>query len=179
MKSIRAASREQMNERLLPELRRLGFQGPSRIGGNRLLHELRRAGPRGTDVLTIQLEKYGLPRFVLGLHVEPPQGIEAVIARGGTVIAGSARPRKGPSTRHWFRADASLWQRLRGSGRTYEREAVDACIALLPEIEAWWAVQQPTKHIAAWPVTYAASRDRDEAPPGAHADGPASDGPTA
>src|SRR5688500_2040040 len=148
MSCVRAALREQLSGRLLPELLRLGFEGPPRIAGNALLHEFRRAaGPRGTDVLVIQMEKHGRPRFLLLLHVGPPEGMDAVMARGGTVIAGSVTPRKGASSRHWFRADPGLWQRWTVSPRTLEREAVDACVALLPEIEAWWGERQATKHI--------------------------------
>jgi hypothetical protein len=158
MSCVRAALREELSGRLVPELRRLGFDGPPRIAGNALLHEFRRpADPRGTDVLVLQMEKHGRPRFLLLVHVEPAEGMEAVMARGGTVIAGAITPRRGTSSRHWFRADPGLWRRWTGSPRTLEREAVDACMALLPEIEAWWSTQQPTQHIVTWPVTYARS----------------------
>lgn len=150
--------REQISKRLLPELCRMGFQGPSHITGNALLHEFKRVGPTGNEVLTIQMEKHGLPRFILGLYMEPPQGIEAVIAQGGTVISGQLKARKGASTKCWFRADPTLWQRIRGQSGTYEERAVNACIALLPELESWWVLQAPTEHIAAWPVTYPGKR---------------------
>jgi len=158
MSHVRSALRQQLSERLLPELRHLGFTGPARIAGNSLLHEFRRPGLRGTDVLTLQMEKHGRPRFLLRLHVEPPEGIEVLIARGGTVLTASVQPRKGASSRHWFRADPGLWERWTRSGRTDERAAVDACLALLPEIEAWWSTGEPSTHIATWPVTYPGSR---------------------
>lgn len=156
MNKNRANLRKQITQRLLPELRKLGFEGPTSIDGNQLLHEFRRSRAGGTDVLTIQLEKRGLPRFLVTLYVEPSEGMEAVSAKGSTVIVGSVKPRRGSSTRSWFRADPTFWQRLLGSSHTREIAATEACIALLPEIESWWAVQQSTNHITAWPVTYAA-----------------------
>ena len=104
----RSALRRQLSERLLPELRRLGFTGPGQIAGNTLLHEFRRPSARGTDVLTVQMEKHGRPRFLLLLHVEPPEGMDALIARGGTVLAAAVQPRKGASSGRWFRADPEL-----------------------------------------------------------------------
>lgn len=148
MSCDRAALREELNGRLLPELRRLGFEGPPRIAGNVLLHEYRRAAPYGTDVLRIQLDKEARPRFVLLLHVEPGEGLAAVMARGGTILAGGLP---------WFRADPRFWQRWIGETRTREREAVAACIALLPEVEDWWREPRATAHIRVWPVTYVAT----------------------
>lgn len=85
MKSNRTRLREEIGTRFLPELRKVGFEGPDSIRGNTPVHEFRRPGPRSTDVLTIQLEKRGLPRFVVRLHVEPPAGIDEVMARGGAL----------------------------------------------------------------------------------------------
>ena len=138
MTTIRSALRHELTERLLPVLRNAGFRGPSKLSGNALVYEFRRAGTRGCDVLAVQFEKHGLPRFVLNVHVEPPESIQSVIARGGTIITGSVKPTRGMFSRSWFRADPTFWQRLRSPSRTLEKEAVAACAALLPEIEAWW-----------------------------------------
>jgi hypothetical protein len=62
-------------------------------------------------VLVLQLEKHGRPRFLLLFHLEPPEGMEDVMARGGNVIAGAVAPHQGTSSRHWFHADPGLWQR--------------------------------------------------------------------
>jgi len=160
--TIRSALRGEINDRLLPALRALAFEGPPKISGNALIHEFTRKSQRGRDVLTIQFEKYGLPRFLIDLHVAPSDGLDKLIASGGSVIAASLKPRKGASSRHWFRADPTFWRRLRSPGRTFEKDAVELCIRLLPEVEAWWLSQKPSQHITTWRVDYpgtAAQRD--------------------
>jgi hypothetical protein len=98
--------------------------------------------------LSIQFEKWQLPRFVINLEVEPPEGIEAVIAPGGESVTGRLKPRSGPSTRSWFRADRPWWQRIISRGPSdLANEAVDECIRLLPEVETWWTTQSSSEHI--------------------------------
>ena len=165
MSCTRASLREEINGRLVPELLRRGFAGPERIAGNGLLHEFRRSSERGTDVLVLQWEKHGRPRFLLLLHVEPPEGLDALVARGGTILAGALTPRRGASSRSWFRADATWWQRWTGAAGTNARDVVAVCLALLPEVEDWWGTPRATAHIAVWPVTYAASTPRQHVSP--------------
>jgi hypothetical protein len=42
-----------------------------------------------------------------------------------------------------------------GRRDTLENEAVDLCLSLLPEMEAWWSTQRSSSHISSWPVKYA------------------------
>jgi len=151
--------RQALSDELVPVLLKSGFTGPPKIEGNSLFHEYRRTTPSGVHVLSIQLEKNQLPRFIVNLHLEPEAGIERVIAEGGTVISGCLKARPGPSLRSWFRADRSWWQRmvLRRTD-TLERDAVKLCIACLPEVDAWWNTQAPSRHIMSWPVTYPGRR---------------------
>jgi hypothetical protein len=141
-------------EELVPLLLAAGFEGPRKITGNSLLHEYRRRIPGAVQVLSIQLERNQLPRFLLVFHIEPPEGLARVIADGGTVLTGCLKPKTGAGLKNWFRADRPWWQTALGRTDTLEREAVRLCVALLPEIEAWWSSQKPSPHIDCWPVEY-------------------------
>jgi len=155
--TARARLRAALSEQLVPVLLAKGFRGPSELKGNSLLHEYRRVTPQGTHVLTIQFEKYQRPRFVLGFYVEPPEGMKNLMRSGGTIIAAQLRTRPGATTHAWFRADRSWWERviLRRSD-TLENEAVQLCLSLLPEVEAWLSTGNTTPRISSWPVTYVA-----------------------
>jgi len=160
--TARAKLRQALSEELVPVLRQSGFSGPATISGNSLLHEYRRTDGNFVQVLSIQLEKNQLPRFILIFHTEPAEGLERVMAGGGTVLTGCLKARPGPGLRSWFRADRSWWQRvvLRRSG-TLEREAVRLCLACLPEVEAWWHSPAPSAHIDCWPVRYRSTSAAD------------------
>lgn len=142
----RVELRAELSSRLVPALISRGFGGPRLIAGNALLHEFFRSGPFGTQHVTIQLEKYGKPRFLLLFNIEPIEGFAALTARGGAVVQGRLQLRRGVTSRSWFRADGSLWQRLFGRVPGAS-EAVGACLALLPELDVWWQTQGESKHI--------------------------------
>jgi hypothetical protein len=129
--------RQALTRELVPVLLDAGFAGPATIGGNTLLHEYRRTTGRVVQVLSIQLEKNQLPRFLLIFHIEPEKGIDHVIARGGTIVGGCLKAKPGPWLGSWFRADPPWWRRviLRQTD-TREREAVGLCLRYLPEVEA-------------------------------------------
>jgi len=156
----RSKLRAALSERLVPALLSRGFEGPRAIAGNALLHEYRRRTPQGTHVITVQLEKYGLPRFLLGFYVEPAEGMAKIGSDGGVVISGQLTPKPGASSRSWFRADRSWWERviLRKQG-TLEVEAADSCVSMLEEVDAWWSSQMPSAHISTWPVEYPGSKN--------------------
>lgn len=158
--TARSKLRAALAERLVPALNSRGFEGPRTIAGNALLHEYRRRTPRGTHVITVQLEKHGLPRFLLIFYAEPAEGMERLMTDGGTVISGQLKPRRGASSSSWFRADRSWWERvvLRKQG-TLEREAVHSCVMMLGEVDAWWSSQKPGAHITTWQVEYPGSRN--------------------
>ena len=150
MTTSRSSLRSALSEELLPALRALGFAGPSAISGNSLLHDFKRS----RNVLTLQLEKHGLPRFIVILANEPAEGFEAVIQRGGTVRQGQLKPRRGASTRSWFRADPGLWQRVFGASAANASAAVGLCASLLPEVEAWWQTELESQHITVHEVKF-------------------------
>lgn len=154
MASPRTALREELSSKLVPKLIDRGFVGPRAISGNALFHDFKR--PRGstTHILSLQLEKHGLPRFLVNLCIEPAIGFDALVSTGGTVLSGTVRPRRGTSARAWFRADPTLLQRLLGRRSCNPSEAVAACLALLPEIDAWWETQARSKHISVLQTHY-------------------------
>src|SRR5574341_452729 len=157
MTTVRAKLRAALSERLVPALLSAGFRGPSVLQGNALIHEYRRSTNAGTHVLSIQFEKHQLPRFVLNFHVEPPGGINDLMARGGTIMSGRLKAKPGSTTRSWFRADRPWWQRQILRRRdTLENNAVDLCLSLLHEVETWWTTQNASPHISSWPVRYVA-----------------------
>lgn len=160
MDTARSLLRDALTAMLLPELRRLGFDGPSRIDGRATVFEFSRRDGDARHVLTLQLEKRGLPRFVLGLAVEPPEGFAALTARGGAAMSGQLRPRRDASPRGWFRADPTLWRRLRGDRASRHVEAVAACVALLPEVEAWWRDPKSSTHIVSHLVRFPGTEAR-------------------
>ena len=95
----------------------------------------------------MQLEKNGLPRFILMLANEPPGGFEAVVARGGIARQGRLQPTRGATTGAWFRTDRTLWQRVLRTAEPSAVAVVASCVALLPEVEAWWQTEAPSEHI--------------------------------
>lgn len=159
MVTIRKKLHEELTRRFLPALRARGFVGPDRINGNALIHEFRRSASSGFHILSIQLDKWQRPRFVLNLHVEPPEGLEAVIARGGTIVQARAKPRSGGFTRNWFCADRPWWQRLFGITSSREHEAVSEALAMLDELEAWWQTQAFSKNVSNLSVTFRAPHE--------------------
>ena len=67
--------------------------------------------------------------------------------------AGTLQPRRGMSTRAWFRQDSTLVQRLLGQpARRAPNEVVDELIAVFPELERYWVSGEAGPHVRLWPV---------------------------
>lgn len=148
MSTVRSVLRKELTKQLVSSLCQMGFSGPKVIAGNSLIYEFKRPSSNGNHVLTVQLEKHGLPRFTVNLTVEPAEGFDSVIQSGGTVIQGRLQPRRGATTASWFRTDASLWRRALGQAAPTPEKVVAACVALLPEVDAWWYSQTSSEHIS-------------------------------
>jgi hypothetical protein len=157
----RSALRAELTKQLVPALRALGFSGPQTISGNGLAHEYKRAGSGGTQILTVQLDKYQRPRFVLNLRVEPAEGFTHIHNNVGTVVSGRLKPSAGTTTRHWFRSDAPLLKRMLGMRTPSASEVVAQSVALLPEVEAWWHTRSASKHISVIPFRFRDHRNRN------------------
>jgi len=149
MPTARTTLRNELTSQLVPALQALGFSGPRAISGNALVHEYKRSSAGGTQVVTLQLEKYGRPRFVLTFCVEPPGGFDRVYEEGGTVDQGRLHPRgAGPTTKYWFRVDPPFFKRILRLRIPAATEVVAHCVALLPEVEAWWQTRAASHHVS-------------------------------
>ena len=108
------------------------------------------------ELFEVQWDKYGTPRFVVRFGTCPPGGLQV----NGQVFAveetlptwcddsGSLQPRRGFSTRSWFRQDSTLVQRLLGHpARRSAAGVVDELLALFPEVERYWATGAVGPHI--------------------------------
>src|SRR5262245_35073619 len=128
MTTTRAKLRQVINEKLVPVLLAAGFKGPTKVEGNSLSHEYRRNSSLGTQVLSIQFEKYQRPRFVLNLHIEREEG--------NVNCLGRLKAKPGGSVGSWFRADRPWWQRvILRRDNTLEVDAVEQCVAVFSETE--------------------------------------------
>lgn len=161
--TARGKLRDAIERRLIPALKARGFTGADRINGNRVSHEYRR--PRGAYVefVSIQFEKRQRPRFVLNLWIEPPEGREAIIARGGVSIQGRIIPNRGVLTWSWFRADRPLWQRLLGRTSTLENRAIEQALSFLDAIEDWFREPRDTAAVRTSRIDWGKVRDAKEA----------------
>jgi hypothetical protein len=158
--TTRAKLRELLTERYVPLLFAAGFSGPNKISGNKLFHDFTRKVGEETHHLSIMFEKWQRPRFVVDLAIEPPGGYEPIIVNGGEVIQGRLTPVPGPSTRSWFRADPPWWKRMIFPHTpTRENEAVEECVHLWPEVEAWWAIRSDSEHIRLHTVRYPGTKN--------------------
>ena len=145
--TTRSRLRDEIGSRLIPALIARGFTGPDKIRGNKLLHEFGRQNGEIREVVAIQFEKRQKPRFVLNLWIEPPGGESAVIESGGVTIQGRITPKRGVSTRSWFRADRPLWQRAVGISSSIETRAVDQALTFLDVIDDWFREPRETEAV--------------------------------
>lgn len=118
----------------------------------------RRVGSR-VQMFEVQWDKYGAPRFALHFGTCPAVGVHL----NGTAYTpddilptwcddvGTLQPRRGFSSRSWFRPDSTAVRRL--LGRPALRAAVDVVdelLALFPEIEQYWASGDVGRHLRMW-----------------------------
>ena len=148
--------RQELKRRFWPLLESQGFTHDE--SGAPLLVTFRKHTPESTQVVDVQWDKYGKPRFVVGFGQCPAAGIEFRGQRipRETMLAGwlepdgkggRLQPRSGSSTRSWFRLDADLFMKLRGKKSRQPSEVVDELLALFPEVEAWFKDGSIGKHL--------------------------------
>jgi len=127
------------------------------------------------EMFEVQWEKYGTPRFAVHFGTCPAEGLHI----NGTVHppeetlptwcpdAGSLQPRRGTSSRSWFRQDSGLLPRLLGRPALRPPgDVVDELCRLFPELETYWASGELGPHIRLWRL--GSARNPDGAPdPGA------------
>ena len=146
--------RRELKRRFFPQLERMGFTLDNSSAPNTT--RFRRAAGESVQILEVQWEKYGKPRFVVNFGVCPAEGLQV---RGETfpvdrVMAGwleefgRLQPRRGHSTSKWFSQDKPWWRRLFASRQLIPpARVVDDLLALFPEVEAYWADRVVGKHL--------------------------------
>ena len=115
----------------------------------------RRLGSR-VQIVGVQWEKYGKPRFAVFFGTCPAEGLQLQgrvwspdeILPTWCPDTGSLQPGRGLSTRAWFRQDSTLMQRLLGQPplRTPDH-VVEELLALFPELERYWTVGEVGPHV--------------------------------
>jgi hypothetical protein len=115
----------------------------------------RRAGGR-VEIFEVQWEKYGRPRFAVRFGTCPSEGlrIDAKVHAPDDTLptwcpdAGSLQPRRGASSRSWFRQDSSVLQRLlwRPALRA-PADVVNELLTLFPELERYWQTGDAGPHL--------------------------------
>ena len=165
--NLQTKIRSELDREFVPALLRLGFDGPDQLAGkSRQGYEYARATENGIQHLVIHFDKWKRPRFVLDFWVEPPDGVDALMQRGGTIFQARVRPGRLGDDKQWFRADRPWWQRLMGFSSSREQEAAAVALSLLPEIVRW--LENPVErapHINVMPSTF---RGEDPPPDLAH-----------
>ena len=147
MKTARTLLREALSEKLVPEIKDRGFTGPEKISGNGLFHEYKRKSGGETHHLAIQMEKRAKPRFVIHLSIEPKDGYDYIYKNGGTFHEARVQQSEGGFTLSWFRADYTIWEKIKRASHNKAILAVDSCLSVLPEIDEWWSTRKSTTHI--------------------------------
>jgi hypothetical protein len=151
-----------IEERLVPAIRQLGFEQVPLTEEERRSPEERTAFPFGRfrrikdseyHLLEIQFDKRSKPRFVLNVAVIPPEGTDVPwrhFAQDEAPIT-SARdayrvhPGRNPGPLAGWFGIPTIGLPLDTEARA--RKAVDEAVALLPEIEEWFATRTVGPHM--------------------------------
>jgi hypothetical protein len=149
--------RREIKARFFPYAAARGFSLDLRLQPRSAIFR-RSAGTR-VEMFELQWDKYGSPRFVIrfgacsidGLDVNGQTMPAAEVLPTWCNECGSLQPRRGSSTRAWFRQDSSWLQRLVGRPALREPSHVaDELLALFPEIEQYWASGHVGSHLKIW-----------------------------
>jgi len=150
------ALRAELKRRLYPALLQQGFLPDLRSAPTTIT--FRRTTATAVHVCDVQFEKYGSPRLVVNFGRCGPKGMichgehvaAADVCPGQTLRSGRLTPRPGGSTAAWFRQDRGLLARLIGRPDRPAREVVSELLALLPEVEAFFADGAVGPHLRVW-----------------------------
>ena len=121
--------------------------------------EFRRLLDGKVHIFTIQWDKYGTPRFIVHFGTCPAEGLEVNgtvhppgnVLPGWLPVVGTLYPRRGTSTRSWFRQDSTMLQRV--LGKPVHREplaVVDELLVLFQEMESYWTTGAIGPHVRLW-----------------------------
>ena len=154
---VTSALRSELKRRVLPLAEARGFVVDERKLPQSI--EFRRTAGDAVHVFGIQWEKYGKPRFAVhygtcpaaGLRVGPDLFPPRDVLVSWLADAGSLQPRRGSSSRAWFRQDRSFISRLIGRPRLRTPgEVVDELLTVLPELQRYWDTGSVGPHMRTW-----------------------------
>ena len=118
----------------------------------------RRLGSR-VQIVGVQWEKYGKPRFAVHFGTCPAEGLQLQdgVRSPDDILptwcpdTGSLQPGRGLSSRAWFRQDSTVMQRLRGQPALRSPDhVVEELLALFPQLERYWTVGEVGPHVRLW-----------------------------
>lgn len=159
--------RREIKARFFPFAAARGFSLDLRLQPRSAIFR-RDAGDR-VEMFELQWDKYGAPRFVIHFGACSIEGLDL---DGTTMSAeqalptwcnefGSLQPRRGFSTRSWFRQDSTWLERLVGRpGLRDPSDVADGLLALFPEIEQYWATGHVGPHLKVWHRDHGPRRSR-------------------
>ena len=146
--------RRELKARFLPSLAARGFAIDMRDAPT--FARCRRGVGDSVEILEVQWDKYGRPRFVINFGTCPVEGIQVGVERfavesvsvGWLSVSGRLQPRRGSSTSAWFSQEKPLLHRLFSSSRLRSPESVvQDLLDLFPEVEAYWAHGTIGRHL--------------------------------
>ena len=153
------ALRSELKRRLMPLAQEKGFLVDQR--NMPVSMEFRRSADGQMHIFGIQWEKYGRPRFVVQFGSCPAAGLRvngnlfpAQDVLPGWLVPGFGRlqPRRGATSRAWFRQDRPALLRLLGRPRLRPpAEVVDEVLAAFPQLERYWSTGEAGPHMWVWP----------------------------
>lgn len=146
--------RQALKSKFVPFMQTRGFELDQRNAPHFL--EFRRIHGEEMQLVEIQWEKYGKPRFKVTAASASRKG---VVCHGkmieATEIGTGQAPSyvalyptgSGSSTRHWFRQDKSLISALVSGNRLHApEEIVEKLTTLYPELEEYFRTREPGAH---------------------------------
>lgn len=137
--------RRELKQRFFPQLERMGFSVDNSSAPNTT--RFRRTVGASVQILEVQWEKYGKPRFVINFGTCPAEGLRVrgetfpadKVMAGWLEESGRLQARRGHSTAKWFSQDVPWWRRLFAfRDLTPPARVVDDLLAAFPEVEAYW-----------------------------------------
>lgn len=151
------ALRREIEWRVLPHLTARGFVIDWR--GQPRMQVFRRPDGDVVRIASLQWDKYGRPRFVVHFGTCAAAGLvvgERHFAAGDVLPTwlpecGTLQPRRGRTSRAWFRQDVPFFARLvSGTSLRTVTAVVDDLLVLFQEVDAYWTSGAVGPHLRLW-----------------------------
>lgn len=149
--------RRALKQTFYPFVERRGFVADLRDQPRSVV--FRRTAGSVVQMFEVQWEKFGKPRFALNFGTCSVDGItiQHEVHSAGSVYpswcpdAGALQPRRGATSRSWFRQDHSfVHYLLRGPALRDPTAVVAELLALFPELEQYWSTGHVGPHMRIW-----------------------------